>query len=148
MKVKTHDFCAYKECGKEFKKFKTTDKYCSGLCQFKDKKPDITLKNVKPIRKISKKQSILNAKYLVVNKEFLSKPENKICPVTGQQTTEVHHKKGRVGFADDWARENNIPLLLDVRFFLAVSRKGHRQIEENPEWAKEMGYSVSRLTNE
>lgn len=146
--VKNKETRECKFCGTEFKKYRTTDKYCSGVCQFKDKKPDLTLKSPKPIRKISKKQAVLNAQYLVANKEFLSKAENQICPVTKQKATEVHHKKGRVGYADEWARENNIPLSLDVRFFLAVSRKGHRQIEENPEWAKEMGYSLSRLTNE
>jgi hypothetical protein len=37
-------------------------------------------------------------------------------------------------------------LLLDQRFWLAVSRKGHKAIEQNPEWAKKMGFSESRLT--
>jgi hypothetical protein len=37
-------------------------------------------------------------------------------------------------------------LLLDQKFWLAVSRKGHKAIEANPEWAKKMGFSESRLT--
>lgn len=99
----------------------------------------------KPLPKVSKKRAVENAKYTAKLIVFLGKPENQKCPVTGQQTTECHHKMGRVGFADSWARINNIPLLLDERFWLAVSRKGHERIELNPEWAKENGYSLNRL---
>jgi len=99
----------------------------------------------KPLPKVSKKRAVENAKYTVAKIQFMSKPENKICPVTGQPTTDIHHKAGRVGFADQWARINNVSLLLDTRFWLAVSRDGHRQIEENPAWAKELGYSLNRL---
>jgi len=99
----------------------------------------------KPIPKVSKKRAVLDAKYTVQKIVFMGKPENKICPVTHQPTTDIHHKMGRVGFADSWARINNIPLLLDERFWLAVSREGHRQIEENVLWAKENGYSLNRL---
>lgn len=99
----------------------------------------------KPLPKVSKKRAVENAKYTVAKIQFMSKPENKVCPVTSQPTTDIHHKSGRVGFADQWARINNITLLLDARFWLAVSREGHRQIEENPTWAKEMGYSINRI---
>jgi len=60
------------------------------------------------------------------------------------QATDIHHMKGRVGYADQWARENNVSLLLDERFWLAVSRLGHIRIEDNPDWARKMGYSESR----
>ncbi|WP_060868532.1 hypothetical protein [Chryseobacterium indologenes] len=109
-----------------------------------EKKPKET-KARKPIPRVSKKRAVEDAKYTAAKIQYMSKVENKICPVTGQITTDVHHKKGRVGFADQWARINNISLLLDTRFWLAVSRDGHRQIEENPSWAKEMGYSLNRL---
>lgn len=109
-----------------------------------EKKPK-EIKIRKPLPKVSKKRAVENAKYTVKRLEFLGKPENRICPITNAETTDVHHKMGRVGFADPWARINNIPLLLDSRFWLAVSRDGHRQIEENPSWAKEMGYSLNRL---
>ena len=81
-----------------------------------------TIKEFKPIPKISQKRKIENAKYIVLRIEFLGKKENSICPVTGEKTTEIHHKKGRVG-----------SLFLDIRYWLAVSRKGHKKIEENPE---------------
>lgn len=91
----------------------------------------------KAIPKISKKKQIENLKYQVLRTEFLGKKENEICPITNKKTTEIHHKKGRVG-----------SLFLDVRYWLAVSREGHRMIEENPEWAKKEGYSLSRLSKE
>lgn len=103
------------------------------------------IKTRKPLPKVSKKRAVENAKYTVKRLEFLGKPENKICPVTGKEAIEIHHKLGRIGFADQWARINNMSLLLDSRFWLAVSREGHMKIEMNPEWAKENGYSLDRL---
>lgn len=94
----------------------------------------------KPIPKVSKKRAVENAKYTVQKIVFMSKPENKICPVTGQPTTDVHHVMKRIGFADEWARINNVPLLLDERYWLAVSREGHDWIHTNPKEAKELGY--------
>ena len=60
--------------------------------------------------------------------------ENKVCPVTKGRTTQIHHKKGRIG-----------KLYLDKDYWLAVSAEGHKWIEENPIKAKELGYSVNRL---
>ena len=93
-----------------------------------------TIKEFKPIPKISQKRKIENSKYIVLRIEFLGKKENSICPVTGEKTTEIHHKKGRVG-----------SLFLNTKFWLGVSRKGHLKIENNPEWAKENGFSENRL---
>lgn len=89
----------------------------------------------KKIPRRSKKGQKEDRKYTVKRLQFLAQPKNLRCPITGEIATEIHHMKGRVG-----------KLLLDDRFWLAVSREGHRRIEENPEWAKEMGYSLSRLT--
>lgn len=97
---------------------------------------DLKLKPIyKPPKKVSDKRKIENLKYSVLRIEFLSKPENKICPVTGWEATEIHHKKGRVG-----------DLFLDTNFWLAVSREGHIHIEENTQWAKEKGFSLDRLS--
>ena len=93
-----------------------------------------TIKEFKPIPKISQKKKIENLKYQVLRTEFLGKKENQVCPVTGEKTTEIHHKKGRVG-----------SLFLNTKFWLGVSRKGHLKIENNPEWAKENGFSENRL---
>jgi hypothetical protein len=94
-------------------------------------------KVVAPVKKtkIKPRSKKLTKEMVKYNKEvkiFLA--ENPVCPVTGGKATQVHHKKGRIG-----------KLLMDKRFWLAVSDEGHRKIELNPEWAKEMGYSISRL---
>lgn len=83
------------------------------------------------ISPLSKKRKAENKEYLTLRDVFLN---GKICPITKQKATQVHHKKGRIG-----------KLLTDVRFWLAVSAEGHKKIEENPEWAKENGYSLNRL---
>jgi hypothetical protein len=147
IRVKTHANCRYSECGKEFKKNKSTDKYCSSTCEIADKGfPE--KKKQKSIPKFSEKRKKLYEQYLILRDEFLSLPENKFCPVTNKTTNQVHHKNGRRHdqYADEWARVNNVPLLIDVRYFLAVSDVGHRWIEENPSQAKKLGYSVDRLT--
>lgn len=128
--------------GVEWKKYNSLQKCRCEKCIKNITKS--TLKKQTTIRKVSVKQDKLNKIYSKLRIEFLSLPENQICPITKQQTTDVHHKKGRKGFADDWARENNIPLIIDVRFFLAVSREGHDKIENNPEWAYENGFSIRR----
>lgn len=135
MQPKTKKQC---KCGTVFKVYKTTDKYCSYDCKKKYGKPvDLNLKPLYPIPKKSKKRIIEDAKYSVLRIEFLGKKENKICPITGKPTTDIHHKKGRIG-----------SLLLDTTFWVALSREGHKFVEENPIWAKENAYSLNRLSNE
>lgn len=115
------------ECGKEFIQYNSLQKYCSYPCKMKYAKP----KGIKPI---SDKRKTEIQQYTILRKEFLSDPKNQICPITKQPTTDIHHMKGRVG-----------SLFLDTRYWLAVSREGHIMIEENPQWAKENGYSLNRL---
>lgn len=133
MKQKTTAICAASDCENEFKLYRTTDKYCSYEC----KRANTTVKPKKmyKIPHRSKKETKRLGEYYKLRADFLNLPENKICPVTGEPTTDVHHKKGRTG-----------DLLLDIRFWLAVSRTGHDKIESNPNWAKKMGYSLNRLS--
>jgi len=132
MKVKPKK-CRNSECGNIFTpKFYTLEKYCSAKCANQNKAAKPIRKPIQPISDKRKKET---AQYLKKRIEFLEKPENRICPVTGKPTTEVHHKCGRVG-----------KLYLDENYWLAVSREGHQIIELNPEWAKENGYSESRLS--
>jgi hypothetical protein len=151
--------CRADGCDNEFIPRKSFDKYCCYDCakpyikplerQPIERKTPIKAKRTRiqrtPVKAVSTKQKKLLAKYHRIRLAFLNRPENKVCPVTKQPTTEVHHKQGRVGYADEFARDNDIPLLLDERFFLGVSRSGHRWIEEHPEQAKERGWSVNRL---
>lgn len=83
------------------------------------------------IRKVSLKRAAQLAMYYSERDNFL---RGKKCPVTNEPATEIHHMKGRSG-----------ALLIDKRYWLAVSRKGHRFIEDNPKWAKDNGFSLSRL---
>lgn len=139
----TESKCRNPECEKPYFKFKTTDKYCSFECSRKCEKPPklkltpLNKSKQKRIPKISQKRQIENAKYSVLRIEFLGKKENSICPITKQPTTDIHHMKGRVG-----------SLFLDTKYWVALSREGHKFVEENPIWAKENGYSLNRLSNE
>ena len=71
--------------------------------------------------------------YKILRDDFLK--DHFVCEVCFKNpATDVHHKKGRLG-----------ELLTLVRYFLAVCRSCHTKIETNPKWAKENGYSESRL---
>jgi hypothetical protein len=91
----------------------------------------------KPIKKVSDKRKLENIIYKSERIKFLMLPENKVCPITKQPTTDVHHSKGRIG-----------TLYLDKRYWIALSREGHKYVEENPQWARENGFSLSRLSND
>lgn len=145
MKKVKNKICKSKGCEVEFTPFVSFQKYCSwGCAQDNAKVPE--KRNFKPIPKKSAKRKKEDIEYLKKRAVFLNKEENKKCPVfPNLYTTDVHHKKGRIGFADEQARLEGISLYLDERFWLAVSRKGHKKIEENPAWAKENGYSIDRL---
>jgi len=94
-------------------------------------------KKLVPIQKLSKKRATQNREYLKLRKIFLE--NNSTCFVKSEWCTftaqHVHHKAGRVG-----------KLLTDINNFLAVCDNCHRKIEMNPLWAKEKGYSKSRLS--
>ena len=114
---------------------------CHIKCAYKKEKSK-KVKLPTRIKQVSEKRKLQDIEYKKLRLEFLSKPENQICPITGQQATEVHHKRKRRGYADNWARENKISLYLDTRFWLGVSRDGHDWIENNPEEAYKLGYSI------
>lgn len=102
---------------------------------------------MKPIPKVSKKRQIENAKYSVLRIEFLSKPENQICFVEecSRKANTIEHTKQRIGFADQWARDNNISLFLDVRFWKPCCLECNLELENNPEMARK--YKLSKLHN-
>lgn len=125
-----------KGCGKPFEpRYSTLEAFCSKKCTYTHQKKESPLKRIKtPIPKRSKKKIVQDLQYSVLRKEFLGKPENRFCPITGKPATDVHHMAGRLG-----------DLYLDTRYWIALSREGHRRVEENPEWAKKNGYSLDRL---
>jgi hypothetical protein len=96
-----------------------------------------------------------NDLYPVVRTMFLQKMIDieAVCPIMGTPITmesDIHHIKGRKGFASAEKRLNCISLLIDVDHFLAVSREGHNWIEaaENRAEAERRGFIKSRLSNE
>jgi hypothetical protein len=104
------------------------EKYCKE-CWYNIEKP----KSISPVSK--KRQGEMDT-YSKLREAFLiAKPhcEAKLIGCTGV-ATDVHHKAGRVG--DNY---------LKISTWLAVCRKCHSWIETNPEEAKELGLSESRL---
>lgn len=125
--------CKRKDCTNTFRQYNSLQTYCSAQCKKADK-------GFKAINKVSAKRKVENDLYPQLRKTFLLKPENKFCPVIKQLqnievlATTIHHKKGRIG-----------KLLLDTRYWVALSMEGHEYVENNPIWAKENGYSLNRL---
>ena len=126
--------CKY--CLKVFKKRKPLDSYCSPTCQInqgkkKEKKPPIKIKRV------SDKRAKQETAYLIANKTFLMEERNKFCPVMAKlygktiPTSEVHHINGR---------ENE--RLLDMEYWIAVSREGHQWIHSNTDISREEGWLI------
>lgn len=63
-------------------------------------------------------------------KEFLLR--NPVCAVSGEKSTECHHRKGRGRY------------LLAEETWLAVNHASHDRIHRNPAWAYEHGYLERR----
>src|SRR5690554_4511023 len=80
--------CRNADCENEFTQYNSLQKYCSLTCAKSDE-PNLTKKPRKPIRAISKKRAKELPKYIKLREEFLSKPENQICPITRQPTTDI-----------------------------------------------------------
>jgi len=84
------------------------------------------------IRKLSKKRAKQNREYLILRAEHLERFP--WCWRCGVMATQIHHKKGRVG-----------DLLTDEKFFVSLCARCHDFVENHPKWAKEQGFSLSRL---
>ncbi len=104
------------------------DKYCKE-CWYTMEKP-------KSISPVSAKRRVEMDEYSKKRLAFLALHitcQAKLVGCKGS-STDVHHKAGRVG--DNY---------LNMNKWLAVCRSCHSWIETNPEEAKELGYSESRL---
>lgn len=101
-------------------------------------------KEIKPIAKRSAKKVKEDSQYMREKPGFM---EGKICPVYPDlPVKDIHHTRGRgEGFYDEWAMTRGITLTMDKRWWLAVSRKAHIRINNNPNWAIKNGYSFKRL---
>jgi hypothetical protein len=92
------------------------------------KPPKKEKKKRKPIPKVSAKRAQQDKVYATLRKVFL---EGKICPITNQKATEVHHT---------YSGKDRSAHYLDVKTWMAVSRDGHNWIHDNPKEAREKGY--------
>ena len=112
-------------CGELFVPFRTFDKTCSYECakryeESKVKKPKKPAR-IKPIS--NKRQDQLKI-YKRMRKRYLEKTPK--CERCGSPATEIHHKAGRTN-----------DLLNDVQHFMAICRKCHRWVHDNPKDARE-----------
>ncbi len=102
-------------------------------------------KKQKVIKPVADKRKIENETYYnPMRDQFLL--DHPICMVIEccSDATDVHHKMGKNGYANEEKRSLGIKLLWDKDFFLAVCREHHGIIERKPGWAVRMGYSISR----
>lgn len=99
----------------------------------------------KPIKNISKKKRDALSIYVPKKTKWLKGKKCAVYP--NLDATDVHHMMGKVGYGDEWARENDIPLLIDERYWLPVSREAHTKITEDSQWAWENQYSFKRVTD-
>lgn len=114
--------CSQCDDGREVYLFK---KY-PPLCQYHYKKT----KTIKKIKPIADKRLERLKEYRIKRDKYLK--DNPKCEVKGcsNDTTNLHHKKGRIG-----------ELLSDERYFMACCSTCHpKRIHENPKWARENGY--------
>lgn len=136
--------CADKDCNNEFKQYNSLNKYCSPSCINKNRKVNLKGKPLYVIPKVSAKQKELNKKYEVVRVEVLSEAKFK-CFIDGctNVANTCEHRMGRKGYADEWARENNIPLLIDKRYLAACCAFHNLELENNHELSKQ--YQLSKI---
>jgi hypothetical protein len=100
------------------------------VCYFKGKLEK--KKKPKRIPAFSDKKLEQHKEYRILRDKYLS--EHPICEVhdCNKPTTNLHHKKGRIG-----------DLLCNVNYFMACCSTCHPQrIHENPKWAREHNYLI------
>lgn len=125
------------ECKSLVVLWKSNPKLCKACALKMGDTPKRIKSPVKRIKSVSTKKLSELAEYRKVRDAYLK--ANKICehPDCKSPSEDLHHAKGRVG-----------ALLTDVRYFKALCRKCHRWVEENPDQAKALGMSLSRLGND
>lgn len=147
--IKIKRKCDSKEC--------KNPHFAKGFCKnHQYKRPDFKKPEFKktPIKQKSEKTRVAGLMYTRKRNAFMKLKENQICPVASFflkhpetkgrdliewsqsiNAVEVHHKGGRVG-----------KLLNDQSLWLAVSRKGHNYIHDNPEESYSRGWLVKSTT--
>lgn len=137
-------------CREKFTPRYFLQKFCDGAgCKIEEAKyqSEKIAKSQQPkkaIAKVSEKRKTINKIYETVRIEVLSESKFK-CFIDGCKNVAntIEHSAGRIGFYDDWARDNNIPLVIDKRFLKACCLFHNGELENNPELSKK--YQLSKI---
>jgi hypothetical protein len=129
--------CDNKKCNEKFKAIKFLQKYClKKECRELENQSKIEKlnsynqgKEKKPIKKVSDSMAKALKTYNVLAPDF--KKNNPFCECCGKETQDVHHKKGRKGV-----------LLNDFTFCMAVCRRCHTHIHDNPRDSEIKGWLI------
>jgi len=109
-----------KVCKKVFyPKYSSLEKTCSLECHIKYNKKNPP----KKIKRVSNKRKVQEDIYNQLRKVFLNK--NPKCEICGLKSEDLHHKAGRIG-----------NLLINTKYFMALCRKDHDYVHNNPEESK------------
>lgn len=120
-----------RNCGQKFKPYyKTTEMFCSLKCSYNYQNENRKHRVKTQINKVSDKMYKRLKEYTKLKKEFLKRPENKFCRITGEPATEIHHK---------YPGKDRQKYFLDVSTWVAVSRNGHIWIHNNTIEAEKLG---------
>lgn len=123
-------YCKIPDCGRPVE---GRTEYCASH-NFERRKADrTTVKEKKPIKKVSTKRAAENQVYARLRKDYLE--VFMVCEVVEchRKATQIHHIKGREG-----------DLFCDVNNFLAVCDVCHQRITIDSAWAISQGYSILR----
>lgn len=128
--------------GVVWKQYNSLQKCGCEECQKLPKK--VPVKKAYSIPKVSEKRKEVNKIYEKVRIEVLTDAKFK-CFIDGCKNVAntCEHTMGRKGFADQWARDNNILLLIDKRFLKACCLHHNGELENNPELSKQ--YQLSKI---
>lgn len=129
--------------GFEYKQYNSLDKCpCDECVETRRQKKPSNLKLKYPIKKVSVKRKGLNIIYEKVRIEVLTEAKF-VCFIDGcaNVANTCEHTMGRKGFADKWARDNNVSLLIDKRYLKACCLHHNGELEYNTELSKKYQYS-------
>lgn len=132
-------------CGNISENKDTGDCPQCGRAKRKAEADSLKIKKTYNIKKVSDKRASELTQYSKDKAKFLLV---RWCALHGKPCLpiDIHHSAGKIGYIDDWARNKGITAFLDIRYWVPVCRVAHEEIELNPNWAKENGFSESRLS--
>lgn len=87
------------------------------------------------VKKVSDKRKGENIIYAMKAQAYLNRFP--LCECCGDKADCIHHKNGRSN-----------EMLTDIKYFMSVCNSCHAEIHANPQWAREMKYSILRSAKE